>query len=119
MVQTQTPRRKRTHTPVWDVLWSVRPRLKGFLLDTPAAAAAPVKRAAPRTAPAAAAAPVPPAKVAGTPPLQAQEKAQPAAWWVKQIGKDMALVPLKLLHLLLAGYEPQAQRPQIRYRRST
>lgn len=31
----------------------------------------------------------------------------------------MALVPLKLLHILLAGYEPKAQRPQIRYRRPT
>jgi hypothetical protein len=38
--------------------------------------------------------------------LQAQVKASPAAWWVKQVGKDMALVPLKLLHILLAGYEP-------------
>jgi hypothetical protein len=106
---------------VWSVLWTVRPQLKGLLVSLPpAAAAAPRREAAgtPVTAPRPAS--VPKAAASGTPPSAKEAAdARPAAWWVKQVSKDMALVPLKLLHILLAGYEPKAQRPQIRYRRPT
>ena len=37
------------------------------------------------------------------------------SYWAKQVTKDLVLVPLKLLHLLLAGYQPQQQRPSVRY----
>lgn len=105
MGQSTKPRGKRNHTPVWEVLWSVRPQLKGFIPDV-----SPGETAAEK-------APTPAAHPAGQP--APDTTARPAVWWVKQVGKDMALVPLKLLHLLLVGYEPQAQRPQIRYRRPT
>lgn len=119
MGQTKKPRGKRTHTPVWEVLWSVRPRLKVFLPELPPAPAVSIGGTAVRTAPPSAPAPVRQAKATGTAQPQRQDAERPVIWWAKQVGKDVAIVPLKLLHILLCGYEPQAQRPQIRFRKAT
>lgn len=80
MRQTQPKRRQRQHTPVWNVVWSVRPRFKE-LLET----------------------------------LETAAARDSVSYWAKIVGKECVLIPLKLLHLLLQGYEPQLKKPAIRY----
>lgn len=72
------PTARRRHSPVWEVIYSLRPRHKQLLAEI--------------------------------------EQMNPA-YWAKLVAKDLALVPLKLLHLLIAGYEPKDQRPYVRYYR--
>lgn len=79
MRQTK-PNPRREHTPVWQIIRSLRPQHKQLLADI--------------------------------------EQTQ-ASYWVKQVSKDLALVPLKLLHILFAGYQPQDQRPYVQFRKAT
>lgn len=77
MTQTK-PKARREHTPVWQIIRSLRPKHKQLLAEI--------------------------------------ERSKPS-YWAKQVGKDLALVPLKLLHVLLTGYQPQTERPFVRYRK--
>jgi len=82
---------QRRHTPVWQVIWSVRPRLKWFAnrpVNTPKAATAPVTEA------------------------QAKSPSE-SKYWARKVGVDLALLPLKLLHILVVGYQPQRKKPKI------
>jgi hypothetical protein len=65
---------------VWQVIWSVRPRLRAI----------------------------------ANLPLSAPEPAI-LTFWAKRVGTGMALIPLKLLHLLLVGYQPEQHRPVVRW----
>lgn len=75
MRQTK-PKAQREHTPVWQIIYSLRSRHRQLLQEV---------------------------------------ELTKTSYWAKQVSKDLVLVPLKLLHLLLAGYQPQQQRPSVRY----
>jgi hypothetical protein len=75
MGQTKPPA-QREHTPVWQIIRSLRPHHRRLLREIE------------------------------------QTK---ISYWAKQVGKDLVLIPLKLLHILIAGYQPQDQRPFVRY----
>lgn len=51
--------------------------------------------------------------------LRKQAKASPNAFafLAKQVGKDLVLLPLKWLHILIAGYQPENRRPQVHWTR--
>lgn len=70
------PRARRAHTPVWEIIHSLRPRHRRLLAEI--------------------------------------EKTK-ISYWAKVVGTDLVLIPLKLLHILLAGYQPQDHRPYVRY----
>lgn len=75
MGQTKPPA-QREHTPVWQIIRSLRPHHRRLLREIE------------------------------------QTK---ISYWAKQVGKDLVLIPLKLLHILIEGYQPQDQRPFVRY----
>lgn len=82
---------KRRHTPVWQVIWSVRPRLKRFAIEPDKALKS---------------APVPVMTAPAKPPTEPK-------YWAKKVGVDLAMLPLKLLHILVVGYQPKRKKPKI------
>jgi len=80
------PHAKRRHTPVWQVLWSVRPHL----LDTVG-----IGRKQPKK---------PLVAKTKTPPL---EEVKSAIYDVVETGRKTVVITMQLLHLLLRGYDPK------------
>lgn len=103
MRQTK-PQARQEHTPVWDVLWSSRSRICDLIFPGEYQEGRKKRTSQPATAD---------ETIAKEP--QRTKQGDSVAYWAVQIGKDMVIVTLQLLHILLAGYDPKRKKPDIRW----